>query len=146
MRQPLVAAPGGGDVEARRPRPVHEIADQRRLITIGEAVHDGSFAGVAREQRPAHRVGFHRHHDDMLAMPEGRECVLDRSDRIARGFDDDVDQRMRNERLPILADMRTEGRKRRVQRRGRIAFRNPAHPLQIGFRVCRRQVRDTGKV
>jgi hypothetical protein len=40
MRQPFVAAAGGDDREARGARPVDQVADERGLIAIGQAVND----------------------------------------------------------------------------------------------------------
>ena len=136
----------GDHVEAGGARPVDEIANQRRLVAIGQAVDHARFRGAARQQRSAHRVRFHGDHHYMLAMLECGQRVFDRGDRIARGFDDDVDQRMRNERLPVVTHMREAGGKRSVQRCGGMALRIPADSLQVDFRVCRRQIRDAGKM
>ncbi len=115
MRQPFVAATGRDDAEAGGAGPIHQIANQRRLVAVGQAVDYAGFRRPAREQWPAHRIRFHGDHDDMLAMPECGECVFDCGDRVAGCLDDDVDQRMCHERLPVVAHMCEAGRECRVQ-------------------------------
>ena len=102
MRQPLVAAARRHHREAGGARPVHQIADQRRLVAVGEAVDHAGFRRLARQQRAAERIGLHRHHDDVLAVAERRQRVLHRRRRIAGGLDDDVDRRVRDQLLPIV--------------------------------------------
>jgi hypothetical protein len=101
-RQPFVAAAGSGDLEARGARPVDQVADQRRLIAIGQAVDHARLGGALGEQRAAEGVGLDRHHDHALAVAEGLERVLDGGDRIAGRFDDDVDLGMADEGAPIV--------------------------------------------
>ena len=83
----------------------------------------------------------------MLAVRERRQAVLDRGDRVARAFDDDVDRRMRHQRLPVLADV---GRAAVLQRRveaGRAGLRvAPADPRQVPARAVGRQIGDADQV
>ena len=106
VRQPLVAAARGDDREAGGARPVDQVADQRRLVAEGEAVDDAGLGRLARQQRAAERVGLDRDVDDVLAVREAPRGVLDRGDRMAGALDDDVDRRMRDQRLPVVADVR----------------------------------------
>jgi hypothetical protein len=76
-----VAAAGGHHRKAAGARPVHQVADQRRLVAEGQAVHHAGLGGTARQQRPAERVGLHRDVDDMLALREGPRHVVDRMHR-----------------------------------------------------------------
>jgi hypothetical protein len=134
VRQPLVPTPGGDDREARRARPVDEIADERRLVAVGEAVHDARLLRLLREERAAERVGLHGHHHHVLAVPERGERVLDRRDRIAGRLDHDLDLRIGDELLPVVRDRRLLDQLLR-----------PAHSPQVRLRVRRREVRDADK-
>ena len=148
VRQPLVAAPRGDDRKARGARPVDQLADQRRLVAIGEAVDHAGVRRLARQQRPAERVGLDRDVDHVLAVAECLEAMLDRSDRIARAFDDDIDLRMAHQRLPVVAEVRRPGRKRIVEGCRCVALRpasrrardSPVHLPATGRR-CRRDAR-----
>jgi len=73
------------------------------------------------EQRPAKRVGLDRDHHDILAVPERRQRMLDRGRRIAGRLDDDVDPRVRNQRLPVF---RNVGFASPLLQRQRISLRN----------------------
>jgi len=42
----------------------------------------------------------------MLAVREGLQAMIDRGDRMASALDDDVDCRMRDQRLPVVAQVR----------------------------------------
>ena len=68
MRQPLVAAAGRDDRESGGARPVHQVADQRRLVAVGQAVDHARLRCPLRQQRPAERVGLDRHVDHVLAV------------------------------------------------------------------------------
>ena len=146
MRQPFVAAPGRDHRESRRARPIDEIADDRRLITVGEAVHDARLLGFFCEQRPAERIRLNGHHHHVLAVSKGGERMLDRRDRIAGGFDDDLHRRMRDERTPILRDVRPPLLQRHFQGRSGVVFLPPAHALQAGPCIRGRKVRDTDQM
>jgi len=82
----------------------------------------------------------------VLAVSERSERVLDCHDRIAGGFDDDLYGRVRDERKPVLRDVRAPLLQRRLQRGGSVVFRFPAHALQAGARIRGRDVGDTGKM
>src|SRR6185503_8546942 len=58
VRQPLVPAPRRDHRKARGARPVHEIADERRLVAVGEAVDHAGFGSLPGEQRSAERIGL----------------------------------------------------------------------------------------
>ena len=110
------------DAEAGCPRPVDKIADQRRLIAEGQAVHDAGFSRLVREQRAAQRVGLDGDIDHVFALAESLEAVFDGRDRVARAFDDDVDFRMTHQRLPVVADVRRAPGERGVERWRGAAF------------------------
>ena len=105
MRQPLVAAARGDDAEAGGARPVDQVADERGLIAVGEAVDHArllppSARAADRRTASASTVTM----TTCLPVAERGERVLDRRDRIAGGLDHDVDRGMRDQRLPVVAD------------------------------------------
>ena len=105
VRQPLVAAPGRDHREAAGARPVDQVADQRRLVAEGQRIDHAGLGGALRQQRAAEGIGLDGDVDHVLAVREGLQAMLDRGDRIAGAFDDDVDRRMPHQRLPVVADM-----------------------------------------
>ncbi len=130
LRQPLVPAPGGDDVEPRSACPVHQVADDRRLVAVGEAVHHARLPRALGEDRAAKGVGFHRDHHHVLAVPESGERVLHPRHRVAGRLDDDVHLRIRDQLLPVIRDPEA----RRVE---------PDAP-QVLPRAVRREVGDAG--
>jgi hypothetical protein len=82
----------------------------------------------------------------VLAARERRQAVLDRRDRRAGALDDDVDRRMRDERAPVVADVRRTGRDRigdARRARPRVA---PADAREVRTRRVGREIRDRGEV
>ena len=142
MRQPFVPAPRGDDREARGARPVDEIADERRLVAVRQAVDHSRCRGALRQQRAAEGICLHGDHHHMLAVLERGERVLDRGDRIPRGFDDDVDPGMREERAPVVAEVRGVVLERRIERRRREHRGLPAHALEVLFGILWREIGD----
>ena len=146
VRQPFVAAPSRDHRKSRRARPIDEIADDRGLVAVGEAVHDSRFPGFFREQGPAEGIRLDRHHHDMLAVSKGGEGMFDRRDRIPGGFDDDLHGRVRDERAPVLRDVRPPLLKRRIERCGSVLFRLPPYALETGTRIHRRKVGNANQM
>ncbi len=142
MWQPLVAASRSDDRETRGTRPIHEIADECGLVAVREAVHHARFLRLAREDRAAERVRLDRDHHHVLAVTERGERMLDCGRRVAGGLDDDIDSRMRDERLPVIAEMRAPLLERGIERCGAVRGRRPADALEILARVRRREVCD----
>ena len=146
VRQPLVAAPGGGDREAAGSRPVDQVADQRRLVAEGERVDDAGLGRLPRQQRPAERIGLDRDVDDVLAVRIREQAVLDGRDRMAGALDDDVDGRMRDQRLPVLADVRRARLDGAVEARGAGLRVAPADAREVATRAVGREVGDADQV
>ena len=63
----------------------------------------------------------------MLSMREGVQAMVDRRDRVAGAFDDDVDRRVRHQGAPVLANMGRPGRNCSVERGGLRLLRAPAY-------------------
>ena len=87
------ALPRRDDIEAVGARPIHLLADHGGLITPGERVNHPGRLGLTRQQRPGHRIGFHIHHHDMLAILDAHLRETDTSARIARRLDYHLDRR-----------------------------------------------------
>ncbi len=146
VRQPLVAAAGGHHRKAAGARPVDQVADQRRLVAEGERIDHAGFGRLARQQRAAERIGLDRDVDHVLAVREGFQAVVDRGDRVAGAFDDDVDRRMAHQRLPVLADVGGAVLQRCVEA-GRARLRVvPADAREVAARAVGRQVGDADQV
>ena len=146
MRQPFVAPPGSDHLETRRPRPVDQIANQRRLISVGEAVDHARRLCLARKQGAAQGVGFDRDVDHMLAVGESGEAMFHRGGRIPGAFHDDVDSRVRDQFLPVIAEMGGALRNGVVERRSGKLFGIPADALEVGPREGGRKIGDPGQM
>ncbi len=146
VRQPLVAAARRRDREARGARPVDQLADQRRLIAIGEAVDHAGLGRALGEQGAAKGVGLDRHHDHALAVAERFQRVLDRGNRIAGRFDDHVDLGMGNQRPPVVGQEGVAVAPRLGEGPRRRHFGLPAEPCQVLARPRRREVGDAQQV
>ena len=91
FRQIFRALAGGDDAEPAGARPVHQLADQRRLVAVGHAVHDAGRLRLARQQGASEDVGLHVDHDDVLALGDCASGMRDAGRGVAGGFDRDVD-------------------------------------------------------
>ncbi len=102
FRHVLGALAGGDHREAAGPRPVHQFADQRRLVAIGQAVDHAGGLGFARQQRAGEHVGLHIHHDDVLALANRATGMGDAGRGVAGGFDHDLDLREGDHRRGVI--------------------------------------------
>ena len=146
MRQPFVAAPGCHHGEAAGARPIHQIANQRRLVAECQGVNDTGLLRFERQQRAAKGVGLHRDVHHMLAVRKRLQAVVDCGNRVAGAFDDDVNRRMRDQRAPVFTDVRAAVFDRSVQRRGLRALQIPTHTRQIGACAIGRQIGNTDQM
>jgi hypothetical protein len=146
VRQPLVAASRGGHLEARGACPVDQLADQRRLVAVGEAVDHAGFGRAPGQQGAAEGVGLDRDHDHALAVAERLQRVLDGGDRIAGRLDHDVDLGMAHQGAPIVGQMRVALPTRLGERDGRRHVGLPAQPRQVFPRARRRKIGDAQEV
>ena len=146
VRQPLVAAAGRHHREAAGAGPVHQVADQRRLVAEGQRIHHAGLRRTARQQRAAEGVGLHGDVDHVLAVVKGLQAVLHRGDRVAGAFHHHVNGWVLHQGQPVIADVGAAVFQRVVQRRGLGALRVPAHARQVGAGVFGRQVGNAYQV
>ena len=146
VRQPFVAAAGRRHLEARGARPVDQLADQRRLVAVGQAVDHAGRGRALGQQRAAEGVGLDRDHDHALAVLEGFQRMLDGGDRIAGRFDDDVDLGMADQGAPVVGEMGVAVAARLGERGGRRDLGLPAQPRQVLPRARRREIGDAQKM
>ncbi len=96
--------PCAHDFEPACSRPVDELAHERRLVAVGEAVDDSGRPGALGQGRPHECIGLHRHHHDVGAAAYSRQRVLDPRDGGARGLDDHVGARCLDQVDRIVGD------------------------------------------
>ena len=96
--------PCAHDLEPACSRPVDELAHERRLVAVGEAVDDSGRPGALGQGRPHECIGLHRHHHDVGAAAYCRQRVLDPRDGGARGLDDHVGVRCPDQVDRIVGD------------------------------------------
>jgi hypothetical protein len=112
------------------------LADQRRLISPGEAVDDAGGFRPPRQQRPGHRVSLHIDHDDVLAVGDCREREADAGFWIAGRLDHHLDVRKGDQRISIGGDVGASGLARIAERACGKSQRVPARrgELRAGTR------------
>jgi hypothetical protein len=86
-------------------RPVHQIADQGRLVAKGQRIHHAGSCCLAGQQRAAEGIGLDGHIHHMLAVGKGFQAMVYRRNRVAGAFHDDIDRRVADQRLPVVADV-----------------------------------------
>ena len=104
LRQVLGALARGDDLEARGTAPVDHLADERRLVAVGERVDDARRARALGEQRSGERVGFDVHHHDVLAVTAAGEDVADAGGGVPGGVDHDLDLGRRDGGKRVVRD------------------------------------------
>src|SRR5690606_40248211 len=104
MWQPFMPTACRDHREPAGTRPVHQFADQRRLVAIGKRIHHPCLVRSLSEQRTAKSVGLHRYVDDMLTMGNYRQAVIHRCDGVTGAFNDHVDTRGLYDALPVVRD------------------------------------------
>jgi hypothetical protein len=90
-RQVLGSLAGGDDRKAAGPRPIDQLADERRLIAIGERIDDAPRPRLFGEQRPGEHVCFDIDHDDMFFLGDRRARMGNTGAGNPCCFDDDLD-------------------------------------------------------
>ena len=73
LRQILGALARSHHLETRCAAPVHHLAHQRRLVAVGQRVHDARLARLACQQWPGQGIGLDvDHHDVLLRVTAGQ--------------------------------------------------------------------------
>ena len=133
-------------VEAAGPRPVDQIADQRRLVAIGQRIDDAGLARLLRQHRPGERIRLDIDHNDRLAVAARQQDMLHARRRIAGGVDHQIDRLLGEQRLDIVGNPCGAGAERRAEIGRPVALGRPADARQILPRPGRVQVCDGGDV
>jgi len=100
-----MTAPGCYNRESAGSSPIHQIANQGRLVTKGERVKNPRFGRSTRQERAAESVCFDGDIDDVFAVLEGEQAVVDRMNRGPGAFNNNVNGGVLNERAPVLANV-----------------------------------------
>ena len=146
MRQPFATKASYHNRKAAGARPVHQLADQGRLVAKGQRINDTGLGRLARQQRAAKRIRFHRDVDHMLPMRKGLQAVLDRCDRVAGAFHTDVDLRVRDHRMPVVGNPRCSCFNSSLRRLGLHELLFPSYAGEVGAGSFRRQVGNRHQV
>ena len=85
---------GCSDLKATTTCPIHVLADERRLVTPGQAVDNPGLGGLLCQQWAGQYISLNVDHHDMVARGDGFATVTDTRTRCPSGFDDNV-QRLR---------------------------------------------------
>ena len=102
------------------------LADQGRLVAPRQTVDDAGGPRLAGQQRPGHDIGFHIDHDDVLAVLDGLEGILDAVARVARRLDQHLDSGELCQSIGAVGDEGTATGSRVVQRGRRVLLGGPA--------------------
>ena len=113
-----------GDREAGEPRPVDEVADERRLVAPGERVDDACLRGAPGEGGAGDDVSLDGDHHDVLAVLDRCERVRDAGRRRAGRLDDHVGPAGFDQRQGVRAGL---GRPGSRPGSGEIEVGDPGH-------------------
>ena len=123
VQRPLA---GRRHLEAAGARPVDELADERRLVPVGQGIDDPRFLGAARQERPGQGVGLDVDHDHVASLAAAGEHVADAGRRVAGGVDHHVQARRRDQGAGVVADVGGAALQGGGERRGGALFPGPA--------------------
>ena len=93
-RQIFRSLPGRDHLEAAGPRPVDQLAGQRRLIAVSERIDHALGPRFLGQQRTSEDIGLDIDHDDMLARRDRRAGMSDARRRAAGRLYDDLNFRI----------------------------------------------------
>ena len=96
----------GDDLKSRCARPVRHLADECRLVAVGERVDDTCITRAAREQRAGQGVRLHVDHHDVFAVLAAREDVTYAGSGTACRIHDDLDGARGDRGCRIITDER----------------------------------------
>ena len=142
MRLVARALAGADHFEAGGARPVDMLADQGRLVAPGQRIDDARRLGLARQQGAGDGIGFHIDHDDVLAVLDGGERVMNASAGHAGRFDNDLNARIGDHRVGIGGDEGGAALVRVIERGGGIKLGRPAGGVQLAARAADIEIGD----
>ena len=93
FRQVLRALSGGEHAEAAGTRPVHQLADQRGLVAVGQRIHHTGALRLARQRDAGQHIGLDVDHHDVLALGDRAARMRDAGGRVAGRFHHNLDVR-----------------------------------------------------
>ena len=99
------ALAGGDHLEAAGARPIDHLADERRLVAVGQRIDQARRRRFARHERPGERIGFHVDHDHVPARLAGQARMAQAGAWIAGGFDHHVEPVGPDQRLGIVGNV-----------------------------------------
>ena len=105
LGQVLGTLAGTDDLEARRPRPVHQLADEGGLVAVGQRVHYPGLPRAAGEEGPHQGIGLDVDHDEVSAMIETPKRVMDAHSRITGRLYDHLDAICGDHRFDVFRDV-----------------------------------------
>ena len=133
------------DRETASASPVDHLADQRRLIAVGERVDDAGLARASGQQGTGERVGLDVDHDHMDPVGDGRERKADAGARVPGGVDHDVGRAAGDQGLGIVGEPGAATLER-LARAPNNPLCLPAGARQVLARALRRQVGDSNEM
>ena len=133
FRQVFRAFPCCNHAKSAGACPVHQFADQCRLVAVGQRIDDAGAFRLARQGDAGQHVGFDVHHDDVFALRDGAAGVRDAGGRVAGGFDHDFQIGCCHHRHGVIGEAR-----------GLDACCVPADAAAGGARSIGREIGDCG--
>ena len=96
---------GADHLESARPGPVNLLADERRLVAVGQGVDDPRLGRAPGQQRSGQNVPFHVDHDHVTAPSDGQKGMADAALGHAGGFHHHLHAAGGDQRLGVFGDM-----------------------------------------
>ena len=93
------------NVEAVDLGPFNQFTDQSRLVAIGEGVNEASGSCTLGQEGTSQDVCFDINHDQVAPVFDGLKSVVDACERIASGFDQNVQSIRPDEGIAVIGEM-----------------------------------------
>ena len=106
MWQPFVPTASRDNAEAAGSCPINQVAGQSWLIAIGHRIYDASLLRLLGQSWTTKSISLDGDVDDILLLIKCRQTMGYGGHWVASSFDNYVDTWMRDQRLPIVTNMR----------------------------------------
>ena len=106
FRQVLRALSRGEHAEAAGACPIDQLADQRRLIAIGQRIHNTGASRLLRQRDTCQHIGLDVDHHDMFALGDRASGVHDAGGSVAGRFHHNLDVRRPQHRRRVIGEAR----------------------------------------